>query len=79
MITTTTRDPVTTRNAIDQPTRSAAGSSRNSRRSLLSSTHHVWFQAFAGCCALTVYSAAVWRLRANFTEHALARASGRAR
>lgn len=42
-------------------------------------THHVWFQAFAGCCALTVYSAVVWRLRADFTEYAGVRASGRAR
>jgi predicted ferric reductase len=42
-------------------------------------THHVWFQAFAGCCALTVYAAAVWRLQANFAEYASARASGRTR
>jgi predicted ferric reductase len=41
--------------------------------------HHVWFQAFAGCCALAVYSAVVWRSRANFTEYASARALGRTR
>lgn len=40
---------------------------------------HAWFLAFAGGCALTVVAAAVWRLRANFTEYAAARISGRAR
>lgn len=38
----------------------------------------VWFLAFAGCCVLTVGAAVVWRLRADFTEYARARASGRA-
>jgi sulfoxide reductase heme-binding subunit YedZ len=28
-----------------------------------------WFQAFAGCCALVVVAAVVWRLRANFAEY----------
>ncbi len=37
-----------------------------------------WFLAFAGCCVLTVGAAVVWRLRADFTEYARARASGRA-
>lgn len=41
-------------------------------------THRAWFLTFAGCCALTVGAAVVWRLRANFTEYAGARASGRA-
>lgn len=30
---------------------------------------HVWFQAFAGCCALMVAAVVVWRLRAGFTEY----------
>jgi methionine sulfoxide reductase heme-binding subunit len=38
---------------------------------------HGWFLAFAGCCALTVGVAVVWRLRADFTEYADARISGR--
>ena len=29
----------------------------------------IWFQAFAGCCALIVVAAVVWRLRANFAEY----------
>ena len=37
-----------------------------------------WFLAFAGCCALTVGTSLAWRLRANFTEYANARQSGRA-
>jgi sulfoxide reductase heme-binding subunit YedZ len=37
---------------------------------------HVWFLVFAGCCALTVASALVWRLRANFAEYAGTRLSG---
>jgi predicted ferric reductase len=37
-----------------------------------------WFLAFAGCCALTVAAALVWRLRPNFAEYADARVSGRA-
>lgn len=40
--------------------------------------YRVWFLAFAGCCVLTVGAAVVWRLRADFTEYARARASGRA-
>jgi len=40
--------------------------------------YRVWFLAFAGCCALTVAVALVWRLRSNFAEFADARASGRA-
>jgi sulfoxide reductase heme-binding subunit YedZ len=32
-------------------------------------TGQVWFQAFAGCCALTVAVIVVWRLRAGFTEY----------
>lgn len=32
-------------------------------------TGHVWFQAFAGCCALLVAAVIVWRLRSNFTEY----------
>ncbi len=39
---------------------------------------HGWFLAFAGCCALTVAAAVVWRLRADFVEYTRARASGRA-
>jgi methionine sulfoxide reductase heme-binding subunit len=39
--------------------------------------NHGWFLAFAGCCALTVGVAVVWRLRADFTEYADARMSGR--
>jgi predicted ferric reductase len=38
----------------------------------------VWFLAFAGCCALAVVAAVVWRLRASFTEYAGTRLSGRA-
>lgn len=37
-----------------------------------------WFLAFAGCCIVMVGVAVAWRLRADFTEHARARASGRA-
>jgi methionine sulfoxide reductase heme-binding subunit len=40
--------------------------------------YHVWFLAFAGCCVLTVATALVLRLRANFSEYADARVSGRA-
>ena len=40
--------------------------------------YRVWFLAFAGCCVLTVGAAVAWRLRADFTEYARARASGRA-
>jgi predicted ferric reductase len=40
--------------------------------------YRVWFLAFAGCCALTVAAAVVWRLRANYIEYADARVSGRA-
>jgi sulfoxide reductase heme-binding subunit YedZ len=36
-----------------------------------------WFLAFAGCCAVTVGAAVVWRLRGDFTEYAEARISGR--
>jgi methionine sulfoxide reductase heme-binding subunit len=38
----------------------------------------MWFLLVAGCCALTVAAALVWRLRANYTEYASARTSGRA-
>ena len=37
-----------------------------------------WFLAFAVCCALTVGASLTWRLRANFTEYANTRESGRA-
>ncbi len=37
-----------------------------------------WFMAFAGCCALTVAAAVVWRLRADFVEYSRARETGRA-
>lgn len=40
--------------------------------------YRLWFLAFAGCCVLTVGAAVVWRLRADFSEYARARASGRA-
>ncbi len=40
--------------------------------------YRIWFLAFAACCALTVIASLVWRLRANFTEYADARESGRA-
>ncbi|TGD84395.1 iron reductase [Mycolicibacterium sp. CH28] len=33
-------------------------------------TGRVWFLAFAGCCALLVAVALVWRLRSNFSEYA---------
>jgi predicted ferric reductase len=33
----------------------------------------IWFVGFAGCCALAVAAALVWRLRANFFEYAEAR------
>ena len=36
-----------------------------------------WFLLFAGCCVLIVAAALVWRLRANYTEYADARRSGR--
>jgi methionine sulfoxide reductase heme-binding subunit len=36
-------------------------------------TGHTWFLLFAGCCALVVGGALVWRLRANYTEYADAR------
>lgn len=38
---------------------------------------HVWFLIFAGCCALTVAAALVWRLHTNYTEYAGARLPGR--
>jgi methionine sulfoxide reductase heme-binding subunit len=41
-------------------------------------SHHIWFMAFAACCALTVAVALVWRLRSNFAEYAEARTLGRA-
>jgi methionine sulfoxide reductase heme-binding subunit len=34
---------------------------------------HTWFLLFAGCCALVVGGALVWRLGRNFTEYAAAR------
>ena len=40
--------------------------------------YQVWFLAFAGCCAATVAIALVLRLRANFSEYAEVRVSGRA-
>lgn len=36
-----------------------------------------WFLIFAGACVLTVAGALTWRLHANYTEYADARASGR--
>lgn len=36
-------------------------------------TGHLWFQVFAGCCAMAAAGALVWRLRAEFTEYARAR------
>ena len=36
-----------------------------------------WFLLFAGCCAVTVCGALGWRLRANYTEYAGTRTSGR--
>jgi methionine sulfoxide reductase heme-binding subunit len=33
-------------------------------------TGRVWFLSFAGCCALLVAAALVWRLRSNFSEYA---------
>ena len=36
-----------------------------------------WFLLFAGCCAVTVCGALVWRLHANYTEYAGTRTSGR--
>jgi predicted ferric reductase len=38
---------------------------------------HRWFLLFTGCCALTVCGALAWRLRANYTEYADTRTSGR--
>ena len=38
---------------------------------------HPWFLVVAGCCALIVVSALVWRLRANYTEYADVQTSGR--
>jgi len=38
---------------------------------------HGWFLLFAGCCAVTVCRALLWRLRANYTEYAGTRTSGR--
>lgn len=32
-------------------------------------TGQVWFQAFAGCCAVIVAVVVAWRLRARFTEY----------
>lgn len=32
-------------------------------------TGRIWFQAFAGCCALMVAAVVVWRLRAGFAEY----------
>jgi sulfoxide reductase heme-binding subunit YedZ len=32
-------------------------------------TGHLWFQVFAGCCALVVAVVIVWRLRAGFAEY----------
>ena len=40
--------------------------------------YRMWFLAFAGCCALVVAAALVWRLRSNFAEFADARTAGRA-
>lgn len=31
-------------------------------------TGHVWFQAFAGCCAALVVAVVIWRLRPGFAE-----------
>ena len=31
---------------------------------------HTWFLLFAGCCAVTVCGALVWRLHANYSEYA---------
>jgi hypothetical protein len=36
-----------------------------------------WFLLFAGCCAVTVCGALVWRLHANYTEYAGTRTSAR--
>ena len=33
-------------------------------------TGHLWFQGFAGACAVIVLASLVWRLRSNFTEYA---------
>jgi predicted ferric reductase len=38
---------------------------------------HRWFLLIAGCCAVTVVAALVWRLRADYAEYATARTSGR--
>jgi hypothetical protein len=38
---------------------------------------HPWFLLFAGCCAVTVCGALVWRLHTNYTEYAGTRTSGR--
>ena len=32
-------------------------------------TGRIWFQAFAGCCALVVAIVVAWRLRSNFAEY----------
>ncbi|MCB1286506.1 ferric reductase-like transmembrane domain-containing protein [Mycolicibacterium sp.] len=32
----------------------------------------IWFQVFAGCCALAVAVVLAWRLRAGFTEYSVA-------
>ncbi|KAA0083746.1 iron reductase [Mycolicibacterium sp. P9-64] len=37
---------------------------------------HPWFLVLAGCCALGVAAALVWRLRSDFVEYADTRASG---
>jgi sulfoxide reductase heme-binding subunit YedZ len=33
-------------------------------------TGDLWFQVFAGCCAVLFLATVIWRLRANFTEYA---------
>ncbi len=35
-----------------------------------------WFLAFAGCCALAVAAALVWRLRSDYAEYSETRSSG---
>jgi predicted ferric reductase len=41
-------------------------------------TGHLWFLLTAGCCAVTVAAALVWRLRADYAEYARVRTSGHA-
>jgi predicted ferric reductase len=36
-----------------------------------------WFLVFAGCCAVTVAAALIWRLRSDYAEYSDARSAGR--